>query len=344
MKLALYVAVGVVSAFLVGTVQADNSRLFFSRSANAPTEVAGEETPSISVAQNAPVSLYIWWQPSGDDQVLGLGHDVQTTEDILEQVSYVIDNPTISGDQRWNDSPDAGTTSAGFLVDNAGAFNIAGSNFGLAGPEDPFFDEASGTYRLGVLRFRGTAAGSTELRIGVGDAGIALVDHPNDAPIRFGFGDLSVPGDDFGAVSEFADALVTVVAPDPTKPWLNPVLALDVDGSTFITPVDALIVINDLNDNSTRALAVPPAVDEEQPPFLDVDGDNFVKPLDALLVINFLNDQSNLTMATSLPVTLAAVPEPATDLLGLCGLGALFVMAARASRRRLLLAPVPIRR
>ncbi len=77
-------------------------------------------------------------------------------------------------------------------------------------------------------------------------------------------------------------ALVTVsVEPG----WQNLRDPLDVDDDGVIVPLDALLVINDLNENGARELIGP----STGPPYLDVNGDGFVTPIDSLLVINYLN-------------------------------------------------------
>lgn len=68
------------------------------------------------------------------------------------------------------------------------------------------------------------------------------------------------------------------------KPWQNSTNSLDVNNDTQVSPVDALLVINQLNG----AGSLPPAP-ATPPPYLDVNGDNQLSPVDALLVINFLN-------------------------------------------------------
>lgn len=75
-----------------------------------------------------------------------------------------------------------------------------------------------------------------------------------------------------------AELQLNAVDTPPTEP-------LDVDGDGFITPLDALLVINDLNENGPRNLAggVPP-----QHP-VDVNGDGSIAAIDALLIINRLN-------------------------------------------------------
>jgi hypothetical protein len=69
----------------------------------------------------------------------------------------------------------------------------------------------------------------------------------------------------------------------------NPIDALDVTGDNVITPRDALIVINFLNQYG--AIELPKLMVEFEPvaPFVDVNGNGFVSALDALLVINWLN-------------------------------------------------------
>jgi hypothetical protein len=80
----------------------------------------------------------------------------------------------------------------------------------------------------------------------------------------------------------------------PPPPHQNPLIVGNEDGNTghrdvnadgFITPIDALLVINFLNSQGSRSVVGLPA----PPPYRDVSGDNFISPIDALLVINYLN-------------------------------------------------------
>ena len=81
-----------------------------------------------------------------------------------------------------------------------------------------------------------------------------------------------------------------------SNPWTNPDNSNDVNANGSVSPLDALLVINELNepivsDPSTGALPVPiPNPAAFAPPFFDVNGDGFVSPIDALLVINELNE------------------------------------------------------
>ncbi|MFV2067899.1 MAG: GEVED domain-containing protein [Pirellulales bacterium] len=98
------------------------------------------------------------------------------------------------------------------------------------------------------------------------------------------------------------------------NPWQNSPDPLNVTNnpSGLISPLDALVVINELNsrtysDPVTGALPVPPPIPpgstEGEPFFYDVNGDGFATPLDALIVINFLNAQSALGVAASVAAT-----------------------------------------
>ena len=68
--------------------------------------------------------------------------------------------------------------------------------------------------------------------------------------------------------------------------WTNVQNPLDVDGDGFVSPVDALILINRLNLLTSADLPQLPAT---PPPYFDVNNDGFVTPADSLNVINFLN-------------------------------------------------------
>ncbi|WP_164103076.1 FG-GAP-like repeat-containing protein [Candidatus Laterigemmans baculatus] len=69
--------------------------------------------------------------------------------------------------------------------------------------------------------------------------------------------------------------------------WRNPADALDVNQDQRISPLDPLVVINDLNRNGARLLE--PQRPSEESHFYDVNGDSRITPLDALQLINALN-------------------------------------------------------
>ncbi|XZE55421.1 dockerin type I domain-containing protein [Planctomycetaceae bacterium SH139] len=86
-------------------------------------------------------------------------------------------------------------------------------------------------------------------------------------------------------VSAAATTPLVVATRRLTSPWTNPDDPFDVNDNGVVQPIDALIIINELNRGGARELddSVSP------PPYLDVTGDRRVTPLDALRVINFLN-------------------------------------------------------
>ena len=59
----------------------------------------------------------------------------------------------------------------------------------------------------------------------------------------------------------------------------------DVNNDGFVSPVDALIIINEVNRGGTRPLTAGSAPSDS----VDVNGDLYVSPIDALLVVNWLN-------------------------------------------------------
>ena len=75
---------------------------------------------------------------------------------------------------------------------------------------------------------------------------------------------------------------------EPLNPWHNYDQPLDVNDDSFISPIDALFVLNELNTVG------PHELDPTQMPthYLDSNDDGFVSPIDALLVINHLNLES----------------------------------------------------
>ena len=69
----------------------------------------------------------------------------------------------------------------------------------------------------------------------------------------------------------------------------NPKDPLDVNNDGFVTPIDALLVINEINAHGSHVLDINGF---HTAPFIDTDTDNIVSPHDVLLVINRLNAPS----------------------------------------------------
>jgi VCBS repeat-containing protein len=99
-----------------------------------------------------------------------------------------------------------------------------------------------------------------------------------------------------GELYSSVTTVTITIGPPPPPPHQNPIRTgnenddgrRDVNADGFITPLDALLVINFLNTVGSVPVSGLPA----PPPFRDVNGDNFITALDALLVINHLNSRT----------------------------------------------------
>ncbi len=101
------------------------------------------------------------------------------------------------------------------------------------------------------------------------------------------------------SATEFEDGrLVRVLTQNPTlrligpNDWRNPLDPLDVNADGLATPIDVLVIINEINDPQFSAqgvLADPAGLSSFPRRFYDTNGDDAVTPNDALRVINFLN-------------------------------------------------------
>ena len=98
----------------------------------------------------------------------------------------------------------------------------------------------------------------------------------------------------------FASDTFTLSVSARPFPWHNPVNGLDVDLDEFVTPTDALMIINYLNTFDRSELPAP-TEGFAPPPYYDVSPDNFVAPDDALLVINYLNAQTHAALLLPVP-------------------------------------------
>ncbi len=85
------------------------------------------------------------------------------------------------------------------------------------------------------------------------------------------------------------------VVGDDTQPevhlldYHNETLPLDVNNDGFVSPIDALFVISQLNDPGPQVVPEMMVQYEVSPPYCDVNNDQMLSPIDALIVISFLN-------------------------------------------------------
>ena len=111
---------------------------------------------------------------------------------------------------------------------------------------------------------------------------LLMVDPPSD-------------GNDLGEIHS-AEVGDSVHHRDHREGGRNPVDPLDVSGDYVISPLDALLSVNDLNEHGARSLdQISPGGQDDPLPYLDVNDDNIISPSDVLSVVNALNDPDSLT-------------------------------------------------
>lgn len=106
-----------------------------------------------------------------------------------------------------------------------------------------------------------------------------------------------------------ATQFLTVLDVDPI--YHNTTIPEDVDGDGFISPADALWIINYLN----ATIAAPAGA--QPPPYLDTSGDGLLSSIDVLIVINYLNShplsgEGELSSA-SVDQVMSEAANPASD-------------------------------
>lgn len=128
---------------------------------------------------------------------------------------------------------------------------------------------------------------------------------------------LSASGGQTAFSSEVSEANVTVLA----NPWHNPIHDVDVNGDGFLSPLDALLVINYLNTAAAADSGRVPVDASVGPPFYDVDDNGFITARDALLIINSINTGANLSVPNPTAIGEAEeagdIAAPDSDLLSL---------------------------
>jgi len=166
----------------------------------------------------------------------------------------------------------------------------------------------SGTF---TITRSGATAGDLTVRLSIGGSATEVDDFlavATTAVIAAGQSSVAVtltPVDDGAA--ESAETVTLTVQPDPAYAigaadtatvniadndnlsFQNVDNPTDVDDDGNTTPLDVLLIINDINANGSRTL---PDQREEGQSYVDVNGDNSVTPTDVLAIINSINDQS----------------------------------------------------
>ncbi len=247
--------------------------------------------------------------------------------------SFAAGTATLGGEEGANLVTRADTSSDGpqdqfvfatiTLLPDAGrrASTTLSGRIQTASPGDPLIEDF--TYTMAVADFRvargaeeGVAVGTVQATDADADA-LAYSITSHDADQSFSIHPVSgvittakaldqlryeieVTVEDAEGLTDTLD--VVIVASDTANSgWHNSINRFDVNADSIVTPLDALIVINELNG---RSVSDPDSglidATASAPPFLDVNGDYSVAPIDALLVINQLNEASST----------ASVPTP----------------------------------
>ncbi|MFV1966223.1 MAG: DNRLRE domain-containing protein [Pirellulaceae bacterium] len=156
--------------------------------------------------------------------------------------------------------------------------------FGLNGSSVPV--ENTGDIGTRDMHWRESVLGS-ELMTGNLDGGINPLSRVTIASLQdLGYQVNLAAADPFsppslpGSIGDSVDGSVHA-------PWRNSSNAADVNDDGYVSPLDALYIINDLNSKGARPL---PKSKTASTPFVDVSGDNFISSLDVLMVINSLNE------------------------------------------------------
>ncbi|MEM7313454.1 MAG: DUF6851 domain-containing protein [Planctomycetota bacterium] len=172
-------------------------------------------------------------------------------------------------------------------------------------------------------------------------------DAADEAGISRLWGGIHVPVDDFAGremgsqIGQDAVALAISKFVADDLGWHNKVLESDVNFDNTVSPLDALLAINELG-NRAFSDATTGQLDEfdDLPPggFLDVNDDGFLSPLDALLIINDLPDTSSVPpfapSSFGVDISPASVPEPAAGSMMMILLGAFLLLARTTGRSR----------
>jgi hypothetical protein len=107
-----------------------------------------------------------------------------------------------------------------------------------------------------------------EMMVGISDALDQLSVLSSEFPVLFTWA-TAVP-----SIANFPGLIVSA--------WQNPDNPLDVDGDSVVAPIDALHLINRLNDTTNKMGKLPDNLPLGKITFFDVDGDGFAAPIDAL--------------------------------------------------------------
>ncbi len=113
---------------------------------------------------------------------------------------------------------------------------------------------------------------------------------------------IRIQDDDGG---ETTREVTIIVSAPPRGDWQNKANPFDVNANSLVDPLDALLVINELNNRefSDPNTGILPPAPNNLMTFVDVTGDDIVAPQDALLVINELPASSGGSLRSPVAAT-----------------------------------------
>lgn len=181
----------------------------------------------------------------------------------------------------------------------------------------------------------------TELTAGAG-VGLATVVNPKDGSYQFSVSDarfemrgnqlklrddqqvnalvepeISLTLSAIGDQGDEASGTFTISVTSVRSPYHNHNLNEDVNGDGYVSPIDALLIINDLNSNGAHPVPSRVGAAGEPPSdMLDVNGDGLITPMDVLLIINHLNRRASPAQFDSASISgpaSAAQGDPSLD-------------------------------
>jgi hypothetical protein len=225
-------------------------------------------------SQSGTASITVTVTDGGLDSNLATTVDNAATTEIFDiEVIAINDPPTIDSINDVTVTEDSAT----FTIDLAGitagpgetqplAISLENNNTDIFSTIalDYLSDDSTGTINLTPAN---SASGTSTFTLTVTDGGLD--------------NDLATTADN-ESITEAFDVSVT-----PAFPWHNYDLPLDVNGDNATSPIDVLIIIQELNRNGSYELPTPRSGLE--PPFYDVDRNGWITPSDALQIINYLN-------------------------------------------------------
>ena len=280
--------------------------------AHAADVASGDQLlPDLTLHQAADVDVFRWTAAANGPLVLGL---VTASTGTAWQVSLYDAQPVLLSHAGYQDQPPhiatAVTAGASYfvVVEGDGRSSLANYALSIDGTSPPqaiddrAATEAGEPVMIDVMandQFVDVAADPASVRILMPPAHGRVEISPAHGTIRYtpGTGFLGVEQLSYAASDTLenssSEAIVSITVLDSTaRPWQNPRDRLDTTAEGFVTPRDALVLINRLSVTGVVRLQLDLPGGVYPPYYLDVSGDGFLSPVDALLVINYLTRES----------------------------------------------------